>query len=95
VAGASERSPVNQMFLQPFFAYNWKSGAGLGGAFEWTQDWERSQSTIWFIPTISGLTSLGKQKVSLAIGPRFNLAATESARAKVGMRAAVVFLFPK
>jgi hypothetical protein len=95
VAGASERPPVNQMFLQPFIVYNWKSGAGLGGGFEWTQDWERSQSTLWFIPSISGLTSLGKQKVSLAIGPRFNLAAPESARAKVGMRASVVFLFPK
>ncbi len=95
VSGGEGRSEVNQMFIQPFFAYNWKSGAGLGGNFEWTENWTAGTTTLWFNPTINGVTSIGKQKAQLAIGPRFNLAATENAKANFGWRAVVVFLFPK
>ncbi len=95
VAGSEDRPDVNQMFVQPFINYNWKSGAGAGFNFEWTQNWTASTSVLWFNPTVSGLTSLGKQKLSLAIGPRINLAAPESARSRFGVRAAVVLLFPK
>ena len=85
----------SQLFFQPFFVYNWPSGAGLGGNFELTQNWTFDQTTLWFNPTISGLTSLGKQKVQLAAGPRFNLAAPDGAQADWGVRTVVVFLFPK
>ncbi len=96
VAGSSSRADLSQFFAQPFLTYNWKSGAGLGGMFEWTQNWKANSSTLWFVPSISGLTSLGKQKVSLAIGPRFNLASPSgSSKADWGWRAAAIFLFPK
>ncbi len=95
VAGDSSYPAINQMFLQPFLNYNWKTGAGAGISFEWTQNWVAGTSTLWFIPTVSGVTSLGKQKVSLAIGPRFNLAAPAGNKADWGWRAAVVLVFPK
>ncbi|GAA0879289.1 hypothetical protein GCM10009119_22570 [Algoriphagus jejuensis] len=95
VAGDQDRSAVNQMFVQPFVVYNWKSGAGLGGNLEWTQNWESSSSTVWLNPVLSGVTSLGKQKTQLAIGPRFNLAAPDGGKADWGWRAVVIFLFPK
>jgi len=95
IAGSSDRPDVNQLFLQPFFTYNWKSGAGIGGVFELTQNWEASTTTLWFIPNVSGVTSLGKQKVQLVIGPRLNLAAPNGSKADWGWRAVVVFLFPK
>jgi hypothetical protein len=95
IAGVENRSDVSQMFLQPFFVHNWKSGAGVGANFEWTQNWETSSATIWFNPTLSGVTSIGAQKVQLAIGPRVNLAAPDDAEADWGWRAVVVFLFPK
>ena len=38
VAGSSGRTNVNQMFIQPFFTNNWKSGAGLGINAEMTQN---------------------------------------------------------
>jgi len=94
VAGSDSRPDVNQLFLQPFFAYNWKSGAGMGLNFEMTQNWEASTTTLWFNPVVNGVTSLGKQKTQFAIGPRFNLAAPSGAKADWGWRAAVVFLFP-
>lgn len=95
VAGSSSRDDISQMFIQPFVNYNWKSGAGIGGNFEWSQNWKASTSVVWFNPTISAVTSLGKQKTQFAIGPRFNLVAPSNAKADWGWRAVVVFLFPK
>ncbi len=95
VAGNDERPDVNQLFVQPFAIYNWSSGAGAGVNFEFTQNWTASQTTLWFNPFINGVTSFGKQKVQLAIGPRFNLAAPEGARANWGVRTAATLLFPK
>ena len=86
---------ISQMFLQPFFVYNWPSGAGAGFNLELTQNWSSKTSVLWFNPTFSGVTSFGKQKVQLVVGPRFNLAAPESAKANWGVRAVLVFLFPK
>ena len=95
VAGNENRGDVSAMFFQPFFNYNWKSGAGIGGNFEITQNWEANNTTVWFNPTISAVTSLGTQKTQFAIGPRFNLAAPDGAQADMGVRAVIVFLFPK
>jgi hypothetical protein len=95
VTGGEGRPKVNQMFVQPFINYNWKTGAGIGGGFEWTQNWTAGTALLWFDPTISGLTSLGKQKVSLAVGPRFNLAAPDGGKASMGWRAVATLLFPK
>lgn len=95
IAGSSDRPDVNQMFVQPFLTYNWKSGAGLGANMEMTQNWQAKSTMLWLNPTVSGLTSIGGQKVSLAIGPRFNLVAPEASRADWGWRAVVILLFPK
>jgi hypothetical protein len=94
--GGSDSSPdLSQLFVQPFFAYNWKTGAGVGGNFEWTCNWTADTNILWFNPIVNGVTSLGKQKIQLAIGPRFNLAAPSGARADWGWRAVVILLFPK
>jgi hypothetical protein len=95
VAGNEDRPDVSQMFLQPFVVYNWKSGAGIGANMEWTQNWKASASTLWLNPTISAVTSLGKQKTQFVVGPRFNLAAPDGGKADLGWRAVVIFLFPK
>ncbi len=96
VSGDKNRADISQLFIQPFFNYNWKSGAGIGGNFEFTQNWKSNSSTVWFNPTISAVTSLGKQKTQFSIGPRFNIAAPNvGSKADWGWRAVVVFLFPK
>ncbi|RSK39305.1 hypothetical protein [Mangrovimonas spongiae] len=83
------------MFLQPFFTYNWSSGGGVGFNMEWTQNWEADTSTVWLNPTFSGLSSFGKQKISFAVGPRFNLNAPDGQDADLGFRAVLILLFPK
>ena len=95
VAGSEDRPDLNQLFFQPFFSYNWKTGAGIGCNFEITQNWEASTTSVWLNPTLSAVTSFGKQKAQFVIGPRFNLAAPDGVKADFGVRAAVVFLFPK
>lgn len=95
VTGSKDRADVNQMFVQPFFVYNWKSGAGLGGNFEVTQNWEGNATAVYFNPTVSGITKLGTQMVQLVIGPRIPLSVTEKARPDFGVRAMVNFVFPR
>ncbi|WP_281615931.1 hypothetical protein [Flammeovirga sp. SubArs3] len=95
VAGNDQRNDVNQFFFQPFLTYNWKSGAGVSSVFEMTHDWNNNATVLWFTPSISGVTSLGGQKVQLSVGPRFNLVAPESAKANYGFRASATFIFAK
>lgn len=95
VAGSNDRVDVSQMFVQPFFAYNWKSGAGLGGNFEITQNWEGNSTAVFFNPSINGITKLGSQMVQLAVGPRIPLAVPSNSRPDFGVRAVLNFVFPK
>nr|WP_315140955.1 hypothetical protein [uncultured Flavobacterium sp.] len=95
VAGSNDRADVSQMFVQPFFAYNWKSGAGLGGNFEITQNWEGNSTAVFFNPSINGITKLGSQMVQLAVGPRIPLAMPSNSRPDFGVRAVLNFVFPK
>jgi hypothetical protein len=95
VAGDEQRADVNQLFLQPFITYNWKSGAGLGINGEITQNWEGNTTTAFINPIISGITKLGKQIVSLAVGPRIAVAAPDASKADFGVRAVLTFVFPK
>src|SRR5688572_21693662 len=62
-AGDKDRNDVNQMFLQPFFAYNFKSGAGLNLNSEMTFDWQNNTSLIFLNPLISGITKFGTQTI--------------------------------
>jgi len=95
VAGSSERANVSQMLINPFVTYNWKSGAGIGASAEYSQNWTAGTSTLYIIPNLSAVTSLGKQKAQFSIGPRLNLAAPAGAKTDWGWRASVSFLFPK
>lgn len=95
VAGDENRADVNQMFLQPFLVYNWKSGAGVGMNAEITQNWEGNTTIVFINPTITGVTKLGKQIISLGIGPRIQVAAAGDNKADFGIRAQIILVFPK
>jgi hypothetical protein len=81
------------MFLQPFFTYNWKSGAGLGAVGEITQNWKASTTTAYLMIPISGVTKFGKMPVQLVVSPRIPISGP--VHPSFGWRAALVFLFPK
>jgi len=91
VAGDKNRSNVNQMFLQPFLAKNWKSGGGLSVNSEIACNWEESKTTAFLNPLVTGVTKLGKQAVSLGVGPRIPLGKP----ADFGFRGVLTLVFPK
>jgi len=95
VAGDADRSDVNQMYLQPFLTYNWKSGAGLTVNSETTLNWEANTTNSYVNIMAGGLTKFGKQLVQLQVGPRIQVAAPEGSKSPFGVRAAVIFVFPK
>src|ERR1700744_4356137 len=95
VAGRSGRTNVNQMFIQPFFTNNWKSGAGLGINAEMTQNWQANTFTAFINPLVSGVTKLGNQTVQLGVGPRIPVAAPSGQKADFGIRGVFTLVFPK
>ena len=95
IAGDASRPDVSTFFFQPFLTYNWKTGAGIGGNFELTRNWNAETTTLWLNPTLSAVTGMGRQKVQFALGPRINLAAPEGSKSKFGIRAVLILLFPK
>ena len=94
-AGDENRNDVNQMFVQPFFSKSWNSGASVTMNSEITFNWENNTTTAHLNPIVSGITKIGKQTASLAIGPRIPLAGPESSKSDWGLRAVLTLVFPK
>ena len=95
VAGSSNRSAVNQLFLQPFLVYNWKSGAGVGVNSEITQNWQAATCTAFLNPIANGVTKMGKQIVQFGVGPRIPVAGPAGTKPVWGWRTVLTFVFPK
>jgi hypothetical protein len=95
VAGDEDRADVNQMYLQPFLTYNWKTGAGLTVNSETTLNWEANTTSSFINIMAGGLIKFGKQLVQLQLGPRLQVAAPEGGKSDFGVRAAAIFVFPK
>jgi hypothetical protein len=93
VAGSSDRTNVSQLFVQPFFTYNWKSGAGIGVVGSITQNWETQKNATTITVPFSGITKFGKQIIQLAVGPQFPVSGTPLA--DFGWRAQLTLIFPK
>jgi hypothetical protein len=93
IAGQSDRSNVSQLFAQPFFIYNWKSGAGIGLVGSITQNWETQKNTTSIAVPFTGITKFGKQIIQLAVGPQIPVSGTPLA--DFGWRAQLTLIFPK
>src|SRR6478735_3898692 len=94
VAGDKDRQDISQLFVQPFFAHSFSSGASLGGNMELTQNWQAKTTLLFLNPTISGITKIGKQPIQMAIGPRIPIAGPEASKPAFGIRSVIIFVFP-
>jgi hypothetical protein len=95
IAGDQQAEDVNQMFVQPFIAHNWKSGAGISLNSEITCNWH-DQSTTAFLNLLgTAITKFGSQIVQFGVGPRIPLAAPNGRSTDFGLRAVVTFIFPQ
>jgi hypothetical protein len=93
VAGQTDRANVSQLFVQPFFTYNWKSGAGIGAVETITQNWETKIFASSVALPLTGITKFGKQIIQLAVGPQIPISGPN--RGDFGWRAQLVLIFPK
>jgi len=95
VAGDDNRSDINSTFLQPFVSYTTKTATTVGLNTESTYDW---QGDAWSVPinlTLSQLTRIGNQPISLLIGARYWAEAPDGGPDGWGLRFGLTFLFPK
>lgn len=94
-AGDDARADVNQLFVQPFFAKNWKSGGGFSINSEMTFNWQAETTLIFINPLATAVTTLGKQTAQVAVGPRIPIAGPEEAKPDFGIRAVFTLVFPQ
>jgi hypothetical protein len=97
VAGDRRREDVNQMFLQPFIAYQATHTVTFTLTSEMTANWQAHDGDRWTVPillTVSKLSKFGPFPASYQLG-----AAWFAAHPEIGpswnIRAAVVILLPK
>jgi len=96
-AGKSNRSPVNQMTLQPFVNYNLPGGWYLTSSPIITADWEASDGDRWTVPVGGGfgrVFKIDKQAVNAQLAAYYNVARPDGG-ADWQLRAQVQLLFPK
>ncbi len=95
VAGDKERQDVNQLFLQPFFAHSFPTGASIGANMEITRNWQAGTTLAFLNPTISGITRIGKQPIQMVVGPRIPVSGPDASKPAFGIRAALIFIFAR
>jgi hypothetical protein len=93
IGGQQDKPDVSQLFVQPFFTLNWKSGAGIGAVGSITQNWETKTFSSSVAIPFSGITKFGKQIIQLAVGPQIPISGPN--RGDFGWRAQLVLIFPK
>jgi hypothetical protein len=86
---------LNRSFFQPFLAYTtptaWTFGVNIEGGYNWTGD----DLSLPLNLGVSKLTGIGGQVVQFQVGARYWLESPTNGPEDFGVRAGIVFLFPK
>lgn len=93
-AGQEDRGEVNATFLQPFVSYITPSKTTFTFNVESTYDWENGQWTVPLNVVVSQLFKVGSQPMQAFVGGRY-YADAPAGGPEWGLRAGLVFLFPK
>lgn len=93
--GARERSDISATFLQPFLSFTTPTAWTYGANAESSYDWTKKQ---WSVPvnlTVTKVTKVGTQLISVGGGVRYWANGPSSGPDKWGVRLVVTFLYPK
>jgi hypothetical protein len=60
-----------------------------------TFDWEANTTIAFLNPLVTGVTKLGKQAISLGVGPRIPLGGPKRGKPDFGLRGVLTFVFPQ
>jgi hypothetical protein len=93
-AGDDDRPYVNTTFLQPFLAYNTKTGTGITLNTESTYNWRTDQWTVPIGLFASQVLKIGGQPISIQLGPRYYAEGPDGGP-EWGLRLNITLLFPK
>jgi hypothetical protein len=94
-AGSGNRDDVNATFVQPFLTYTTPTSWSYSLTSESTYDWEAEE---WSVPlnfTVTKLTRLGTQMMSVGGGFRYWLNETDNGPEGFGVRLVLTLLFPR
>ena len=80
--------------MQPFLSYTTKTHTTIGMNTESTYDWEDTKWTVPLNPFVSQILKLGRQPISLQVGPKLYVEGPTGAP-DWGIRFAFILLFPK
>jgi len=95
VAGDDDKRDINATYLQPFLSYTTKEAVTFALNTESTYDWETEQ---WGVPlnfTITKVTKIGNQTISVGGGVRYWAESTDGGPEELGVRLIFTMLFPK
>jgi hypothetical protein len=95
VAGDSDRTDINNTFLQPFVSYTTATAWTYTLNTESSYDWEADEWSVPINAQVSRLTRIGKQPVSFGVGARYWANSSPTGPEGWGARAFMTFLFPK
>ena len=94
IAGSSARSEVSSTFLQPFFSHTTPSATTYGLNLESSYDWVGDH---WLVPvnlTVTQLTRIGSQRVSVGGGLRYYVERPDGGP-EWGIRMIFTLLYPR
>lgn len=94
-AGDDDRADVNSTFMQPFLTYTTPQAVTVGLNTESTYDWEAEE---WSVPvnlSVSKVTRIGSQLVSVGGGLRYWADGPAGAPEGLGYRLVFTLLFPR
>ena len=94
-AGEDDRASVNSTLLQPFVSFTTKTATTFSLQSESVYNWDTEKWSVPINAIVSQVLKLGPQLIQLKLGARYWAEAPDSGPEGWGMKAGIVFLFPK
>ena len=93
-AGSDRTSEISNTFMQPFISYSTYNGYTFAVNTETSYNWTADEWTVPINMSVSKLTAIGNQPVSLQLGGRWWAVSPTAGPEDFGLRFGITFLFP-
>lgn len=94
-AGSDRTSEISSTFMQPFITYSTYNGWTFAVNTETSYNWTADEWTVPVGLSVSKLTTIGNQPVSLQLGGRWWAVSPTAGPEDFGIRFGITFLFPE
>lgn len=94
-AGPSDRNYVSSSLLQPFLSYTTKTATTFSLQTESSYNWNTEKWSAPINAAISQVLKIGPQLIQLKLGARYWAESPDTGPEGWGLKAGIVFLFPK